>query len=235
MNFDAISKMSEQYLTSMYQKNKTQTAVGSIGFYSALSTKATEKTEGMSFKEMLKSKYPKAYYNVMDTSKIDAALWGRTDYPFDKYFKEPADQSVLDWKPTGPQPPMLDPKVQAKIGSTLGKTAIVIPPELEEKMNEDPELAKKVMERIDNFIGKYYRPGANQGFLITFDENGEINHSCITSESFSVSSSEYKDAQRARREKRAQYERIAEAHTMEQKLLQKKLLAAYEAMRFFGM
>lgn len=44
--------------------------------------------------------------------------------------------------------------MQAKIGSTLGKKAIVVPPALEEKMKNDPELAQKVMKKVESFIAE---------------------------------------------------------------------------------
>ena len=251
MDFGVTSKMGEYYLANHYQKNKAALAADSTGFLSAISAKEAERTEGMSFEEMLKSKYPGAYYNVMDTSKIDSGLWGRNDYPWNAYFKEPADESVLSWKPSGPQPDMQSPEVHAKMNSMLGKVAIVIPPELEEKMKNDPELAKKVMDRIDNFIltNEASQPGTLKGYVMTFDENGEMNHACVVGEGrFTVSSSEFVEARKAREAKHAEYERIAEENALRRKLLQEAIdyryyqssivkeaaSAAYGANSFFG-
>ena len=147
MDFGVTGKLGGYYLVEQYQKNAAGKSEG-VSFAELAATKAAGKTENVSFKEMLESKYPGAYYNVMDTSKIDSSLWGRNDYPWDKYFSNNADASVLDWKPSGAEPAMLDPKVQAKINSTIGKKAIVVPPELEEKMKNDPELAKSVMAKV---------------------------------------------------------------------------------------
>lgn len=125
MDFGVTSKTNE-YLVNLYQKNKAAGAADSTSFLSAISAKAAEKTDGVSFEEMLKSKYPGAYYNVMDTSKIDRGLWGRNDYPWDAYFSEPADGSVLNWTPSGPEPNMQSPEVQAKINSMAGKMSIFV-------------------------------------------------------------------------------------------------------------
>ncbi len=125
-----------------------------IGLANIKSTAAKSDVSGMSFKDMWQARYPGAYYNVMDTSRIDGSLWGRNDYPWDKYFSNNADDSVLDWKPSGAEPAMLDSKVQAKINSTIGKKAIVVPPELEEKMKNAPELAKSVMAKVEGFIAE---------------------------------------------------------------------------------
>ena len=82
MDFGITNKTNE-YLANLYQKNKTAGTAGNTSFLSAISAKAAEKTESVSFEEILKSKYPGAYYNVMDTSKINRGLWGRNDYPWD--------------------------------------------------------------------------------------------------------------------------------------------------------
>ncbi|MCH5251952.1 MAG: hypothetical protein J1F22_03160 [Lachnospiraceae bacterium] len=223
MDFGVTSKMAEYYLTNRYQKNKATEAADGTGFLNAISAKAAEKTEGMSFGEMLKSIYPGAYYNVMDTSKIDDALWGRQDYPWDAYFSEPADESVLNWAPSGPEPDMQSPEVHAKINSMVGKVAVVIPPELEEKMKNNPELAKKVMVRIEKFIltNEASAPDTRKGYVMTFDKNGEMNHACVVGEGrFTVSSSEFIEERKKREARRAEYERIAEKHAMNRKLQQ---------------
>lgn len=234
-------------LADAYQyANRTQkTGTGrGVSFAELAATKASgqESVEGMSFKDMWQTRFPGAYYNVMDTSKIDGSLWGRNDYPWDKYFSNNADDSVLDWKPSGAEPAMPDSKVQAKINSTIGKKAIVVPPELEEKMKNDPELAKSVMAKVEGFIAEQdiMNPNPRKGYLIALDENGDIAHACVTSEKMSVSSAEFIEARKAREEKHAEYERLAEEAALKRKLLAQETdrryyqskavsIAAYEA------
>ena len=223
MDFGVTGKLGGYYLAEQYRKNAAAGKSESVSFAELAATKAAEKTEGVSFEEMLKSKYSGVYYNVMDTSKIDGGLWGRNDYPWDAYFSEPADKSVLNWTPSGTEPDMQSPAVHAKMNSMLGKIAVVIPPELEEKMKNNPELVQKVMERVDDFLITNSTPGENEGFLMTFDENGEINHACVVGElKFTVSSSEFADARRAREAKHAEYERIAEESALKRKLLEQE-------------
>ena len=226
MDFGVTSKLWEygigSHTSAMTEKNIDRS------FAEIAAAKAAEKTEGVSFKEMLKSKYLGAYYNVMDTSKIDRGLWGRNDYPWDAYFSEPADESVLGWTPSGPEPDMQSPEVHAKLNSMVGKIAIVIPPELEEKMKNEPELAKKVMERVDNFLLTNSTSGLNEGFLMTFDENGEINHACVVGEGrFTVSSSEFVEARKAREAKHAEYEKLAEESALKRKMLEQEIEERY--------
>ena len=241
MDFGLTNKLGEYYLTQQYQKNVTEGKSSGVSFAALASTKAAEKTESVSFKEILKSKYRGAYYNVMDTSKIDGGLWGRNDYPWDAYFSESADKSVLNWTPSGAEPDMQSPAVRAKMNSMLGKIAVVIPPELEEKMKNNPELAQKVMEQVDNFLLSNSTPGENEGFLMTFDENGEINHACVVGEGkITVSSSEFVEARKAREAKHAEYEKLAEESALKRKMLAQETdrryyqskavsIAAYEA------
>ena len=243
MDFGVTGNLGGYYLAEQYRKNAASGTSGGVSFAELAAAKSAGKTEGVnvSFEEMLKSKYPGAYYNVMDTSKIDGGLWGRNDYPWDAYFSEPADASVLGWTPSGAEPDMQSPEVHAKLNSMVGKIAIVIPLELEEKMKNDPELAKKVMERVDNFLATNSTPGLNEGFLMTFDENGEINHACVVGEGrFTVSSSEFVEARKAREAKHAEYERLAEESALKRKMLAQEVdrrfyqskavsAAAYEA------
>ncbi len=214
-------------------RNSKTTAGNIMTFKEKLSN--TKKVS--SFEDMWKSKFPEAYYNVMDTSKIDSSLWRRNDYPWEKYFTNNIDKSVLNWKPSDYEPSMSDTKVQARIRSTIGKKSIVLPPVLEEKMKNDPQLAQEVIERVEHFIltqdltvihHKGYYPNPLKGYLIALDENGKIAHSCVTSESISISSDEYIK----RREKQYQFdieqEKNAEKkdkymHILEENALKKSL------------
>ena len=226
MNLGLSNLSNNHYLNYMSQQSKVTEQNNSVGFNGILSTKAAEKTAKTecSFKDMWQSRYPGAYNNVMDTAKNDNSLWGRNDYPWEKYFTNNADESVLDWKPSGAEPKMSDPKVQARISSTIGKKAIVVPPVLEEKMKSDPELAKKVMVGVENFIATQNaaNPNPRKGFLIALDENGEIAHACVTSEKMTVSSSDMVEAYERRKERHDEYERMAEENVLKRKLLEKQ-------------
>ena len=224
MDFGVTGKLGGYYLAEQYRKNAAGKS-GGVSFAELAAAKAAEQSDvsGMSFKDMWQARFPGAYYNVMDTSKIDGSLWGRNDYPWDKYFSNNADDSVLNWKPSGAEPDMQSPAVRAKMNAMLGKIAVVIPPELEEKMKNNTELAQKVMERVDSFLLANSTPGENEGFLMTFDENGEINHACVVGElKFTVSSSEFVEARRAREAKHAEYERLAEEAALKRRLMEQE-------------
>ncbi len=226
MDYAVTGKLGGCYLAEQYRKNASPDKNGGVSFAELAAAKAVGRSDvsGMSFKDMWQARFPGAYYNVMDTSKIDGSLWGRNDYPWDKYFSSHADDSVLDWKPSGAEPAMLDPKVQAKINSTIGKKAIVVPPELEEKMKNDPELAKSVMAKVEGFIAEQdiMNPNPRKGYLIALDENGDIAHACVTSEKMSVSSAEFIEARKAREAKHAEYEKMAEQAALKRRLMEQE-------------
>ena len=231
MDFGVTGKLGGYYLAEQYRKNAAADKNGGVSFAELAAAKAVGRSDvsGMSFKDMWQARFPGAYYNVMDTSKIDGSLWGRNDYPWDKYFSNHADDSVLDWKPSGAEPAMLDPKVQAKINSTIGKKAIVVPPELEEKMKNDPVLAKGVMAKVEGFIAEQdiMNPNPRKGYLIALDENGNIAHACVTSEKMSVSSAEFIEARKAREEKHDEYERLAEESALKRKRMEQEIDERY--------
>ena len=168
----------------------------------------------LSFEDTLKAKYPGAKYHVMDASKISQGTWERNDFPFEKFFEDDIDESVLNWTPTGKNPDMVDSCVQARLDSTLGGKAIVVPPELEEKMKNNPELAQKVMDKVDSFIANHpTRPGRVLSYLIALDENGDIAHFRVTGGGGHISGpseeelKQFEEEQKAKREKKAKQER----------------------------
>ncbi len=195
MDFGVIGKLGGYYLAEQYQKNVVPDKNRGVSFAKLAVKKET--AAGISFKDMWQTRFPRAYYSVMDTSKIDDFLWGRNDYPWDKYFNNNVDDSVLDWKPSGAEPTMLDSKVQAKT-----------------------DLAKSVMAKVEGFIVKQdiMNPNPRKGYLIALDENGDIAHACVTSEKMSMSSAEFIEVHKARKERHAEYERFAEEVDLKRKL-----------------
>lgn len=218
MSLGLLKITDNSYLNYITQQNRAGNTSSSVGFTNVLSTKeleSTSKTE-MNFEEMWKAKFPGAYYHVMDASKIDQGLWERNDFPFEKFFQDEVDESILEWQPINKEPKMTDSSVQNRLNSTLGQKSIIVPPELEKKMKNDPELAKKVMANVENFIATYpTRPGRICSYLISLDENGEIAHFRVTGGGGLSGPSEeevrqFKAEQKEKQEKAEEYRRILE-------------------------
>jgi len=231
MDFEVTGKLGGYYLTEQYRKNAAIGRSGSVGFAKLAAAKAVgqnNSVSGMGFKDMWQAKFPGAYYHVMNGSAISQGAWDRNDFPFEKFFLNNLDESILNWTPSGAEPTANSPEVQSRWSSTAGKKAVIVPPALEEKMQNDPEFAKETMAKVENFIDTYNTyPGCS--YLIELDENGEISKYRVTSPGrITVSSSEFATARKAREAKHAEYERLAE-----ESVLKRKMLAQETDRRFY--
>lgn len=128
------------------------------------------------FEGALTARFPGLKYHVMDTSGISASAWERNDYPFEQFFADEVDESVLSWKPSTREPSMLDSGVQARLNAARGKYAVIVPPKLEAKLEEDPSLAQTLMDRISALMMQQDPYGSIESFNIAFDEEGNISN-----------------------------------------------------------
>lgn len=202
-----------QYITQNRNRHTEAT-----GFANALNSAATmDRTTNAkaSFEDIWKSTFPGAKYHVMDASKISQGLWERNDFPFEKFFDDEVDDSILDWKPSGQEPAMSDSQVQARLNSTLGEKSIIVPTVLEEKMKDNPDLVKNVMDKVEDFISNHpTRPGRICSYLISLDENGNIAHFRVTGGGGNISGPskeelrQFEAEQKAKREKQIMWEKL---------------------------
>lgn len=228
MDFGLTGKLNEYYLGNIYQQSKAASKGEGVSFQDIISAKAAEKASGrtnvtgMSFKDMWQARFPGGKYHVFDASKIPMGVWCRNDFPVEKFFQDEVDESVLDWKPTGTEPDMADASVQRRLDSVLGQYVINVPPELEEKMKNNPAIAKKIMKNIDELFAwnGHPVPGRINGGVICLDENGEVARWNLISGGGGItqSSSEMVEAYYRRMEKRAEYEKAVEKNVIKRKL-----------------
>lgn len=154
--------------------DKLQEAKGVVDVNNAQETAGTEK---VSLESMLKAKYPNIVYNVGDGTS--SAWRTRNDYPFEAVFQEGerAIETIENWKPTG-----TNPKNQRYVPVAPNSKAVMIHPKAQERMENDPEFAKEVMERIeswfefDNARNEAISPGCTIGMsqAVVIGEDGEI-------------------------------------------------------------
>ena len=152
------------------------------------------------FEEMFQSTLEKyfvqsgqIFYHVFDASSISRENWTHNDFPYEKFLQKNVDESVLNWKPTRNNPSQLNSEVQRKLNATLGKNAVVIPPELEEKLQTDSALRKKVITNIEKILAfhtqppKFKMPGVKEygkkilGSVIILNSEGEVENCTVTS------------------------------------------------------
>lgn len=171
MNVNALNQV---LLNSKYTIKKNSNVLGN---FSETLDAAMGTQETSTLHDKLNRRYPGIKYHVLDTSKIKQNIWQRNDYPFESFFEDEIDASILDWKPTSPEPSMLSANVQARLNAARGKFAIIIPPELEEKLDNQPELAQNIMDKISKLIVEQDSvPSCIDSFNITLDKEGNITH-----------------------------------------------------------
>lgn len=143
----------------------------------AAKTEETAGTEKVSLESMLKAKYPNLVYNVGDATS--SAWRTRNDYPFEALFQESEKsvERIENWSPMG-----ANPKNQRYIPIAPGSKAVMIHPKAQERMENNPEFAQEVMERIESWWAydiarnEAISPGCTVGMsqVIAIGKDGEI-------------------------------------------------------------
>ena len=248
MDFGVTGKLGGYYLAEQYRKNAAVDKNGGVSFAELAAAKAAGQSEvsGMSFKDMWQARFPGAYYHTADASNIPQGVWERNDFPFEKFFCNDLDESAVNWKPNGANPAMDSSGVQSRLHSIAGQKSIVVPPELEEKMKNDPALAKQVMAKVESFIATNQVPGRICSHLIVLDENGEIARFRASSHGGNITGPteeemrQFEAEQAAKKKRREEYARLNEESALKRKMLAQETdrryyqskavsVAAYEA------
>lgn len=177
MDFGLTNKVNEFVWGNLFQQNHVTEKTDNTSFSSVLAAIRADNINNQNLEDMLKAQYPELKYHVLDTSKINSSLWQRNDFPFEKFYEKELDETVLDWKPSGANPSMLSPQVQARLNSVSGMYSVIVPPALEEKLNNDPELSQSIMNKISAFLKEQDTvPSSIESFTITLDEDGNISN-----------------------------------------------------------
>ena len=153
-------------------------------------TETVSQTEAVSLESMLKAKYPSLVYHVFDAS---SGYWRtRNDYPHYLLYQEgdKAKETLENWKPSGPNPfygsidgQFIAPKEIRALGNVPpGSKAVVIHPKVQERMEQEPEYAKEIFQRIDTWFAfdiarnEAIRPGCtgDMAQAVAIGEDGSI-------------------------------------------------------------
>ncbi len=153
-------------------------------------TETVSQTEAVSLESMLKAKYPRLVYHVFDAS---SGYWRtRNDYPHYLLYQEgdKAKETLENWKPSGPNPfygsidgQFIAPKEIRALGNVPpGSKAVVIHPKVQERMEQEPEYAKEIFQRIDTWFAfdiarnEAIRPGCtgDMAQAVAIGEDGSI-------------------------------------------------------------
>lgn len=97
---------------------------------------------------MLRQTHPQLAYHVFDATSSN---WKRNDYPHYLLYQQNVDTSRIEnWQPSGPEPDqMYCANTKGFSAVPYGSVAVVIHPAAQAKIDEDPEFARQVYERIE--------------------------------------------------------------------------------------
>ncbi|EOS74827.1 hypothetical protein C819_02876 [Lachnospiraceae bacterium 10-1] len=230
MDFGVTGKLGGYYLAEQYRKNAAADKNGGVSLAELAAAKAAGQSDvsGMSFKDMWQARFPGAYYHMADASNIPQGVWERNDFPFEKFFRNDLNESAVNWKPNGANPAMDSSGVQSRLHSIAGQKSIVVPPELEEKMKNDPALAKQVMAKVESFIATNQVPGRICSHLIVLDENGEIARFRASSHGGNITGPteeemrQFEAEQAAKRKRREEYAWLNEESALKRRLMEQE-------------
>lgn len=232
MDFGVTSKLWEYGIGSRTSAMTERSVDGSFAEIAA--AKAAEKVAGqgnitgVSFKDMWQARFPGAYYHTMDASNIPQGVWERNDFPFEKFFQNDVEESVLNWNPNGANPAMDSSGVQSRLHSISGQKSIVVPPELEEKMKSNSALARQVMAKVESFIATNQVPGRICSHLIVLDENGEIarfrasSHGGNFTGPTEAEMRQFEAEQAAKKKRHEKYAKLNEESALKRKMLEQE-------------
>lgn len=189
------------------------------------------------------------------TGNVQQGLWERNDFPFDKYFDNSTTVDELNnWRPTGENPKMSDSVSQRRM-QAVGpmKISIVIPEKLQEKMDADPEYARKIYAKVAKWKTDYDRwnsaavaslgPRAQEivakpwetSYCLVLDEEGKVKQSCVFGATggklIGLSEEEvrqFKAEQAAKKKKREEYARLNEEAALKRWLMEQEADERYD-------
>ena len=210
-------------------------------------TESVEATKAPSLETMLKAKYPNIHYHVFDAS---SSYWKtRNDYPHYLLYQsgDAAKETLENWEPSGENPfygskdgKFIAPKEIHALGNVPpGSKAVVIHPDVQARMEREPEYAKEIYAKIDAWFAfdaarnEAVMPGSSVGLsqAVAIGADGNICNACASRSggTFSKSGDEMVQAYRLRMAKRADFMRWLAQEHLEEKIDEDAIAAAEEA------
>lgn len=225
------------FITQLQNKAETsETQISAYAGYIANISRAysTGKPNATNFEDAFPMYDVVTHVGNTDVSSVN---WQRNDFPFWKYFDKNASADCLNnWQPKGPNPPLTDANIQRNLGSIgIGKMAILIPEELQAKMDADEEYAREIMAKVQKWKEDYDRRDnalaasygydvaeyqAGKNYCLQLDENGDVVNATVSGSGGRItqSSDEMVKAYYARKKKQAEYKRIAQENAVRREL-----------------
>jgi hypothetical protein len=172
-----------------YVQSINNSSVPISDFKKVLNTVASqqsEKTENfVSAEQSLKEIYPGLKYQVLDASQF--TYFNRLDFPTSKLYSDIIDETTINqlktWKPKTRTSNGFEPWVQTELEKIpIGAHVVLINPNVQKKMEQDTDYAKKITEKIQKYFDDDIRLNAaidpesvkSMSQLVSITEDGEI-------------------------------------------------------------
>ncbi len=193
---ERISKITDKAAASAFQSAYAKKMTDSMDYISNISRAySTGKVGATNFEDAF------LRYEVIThvgNANIASGNWQRNDFPFWKYFdKNTSADALNNWKPEGANPPQTRGDLQRNYSSVgSGRIAILIPESLQQKMDADPDYARQIItklqewkedyDRWDNTVAASYGYNvaeyqAGKSYVFDLDENGDVRNCTVTS------------------------------------------------------
>ena len=172
---DATSRMYNALIGAMINQANSSTGISrnvsnNVSFGDILA--AVQNKDTVSAQDMFSAAFQD--YNVKVKSgdcSVSSSNWERKDFPAWKYFQDDTGADCLNtWKARGAQPTGAEASIQSalsKIG--YGQMAVIIPDELREKMEADPQYAWEIAEKVQKYKEDYDRK--DNALAVSYGEN----------------------------------------------------------------
>lgn len=184
-------------------------------------------------------------------ANISKANWQRNDFPFWKYYEKNTSADALnDWQPSGANPPQTRADLQRNYSSIgPGRIAILVPESLQAKMDADPDYARKIMAKVqewkadydlwDNTVAAGYgmnvaEQQACKSYVFDLDEEGNVRNCTVTGGGGRITGPteeerrQFEAEQEAKRKRHVKYIRIMEESAEKRRLQEKENLRRYQ-------
>ena len=237
------------FLDYMRQATETGSSSELIGIEEISKAYSVGKPEAINFADAF------IRYDVtthVGKADITDSNWQRNDFPIWKYFEKGASADCLNgWKPSGPNPPQSDSRVQRGLSSIgPGKMSVIIPDALQKKMDADPEYAKEIMRKVQKWKTDYdnwdnatalslgmnvAEHQASKNYLINLDEDGNVKQYAVSGGGGRITGPskeeqrKFEEEQKAKREKRIKQER--ENREYSRKIAEQQRIFEQESLR----
>ena len=193
---ERLSKITDQNAANAFRAAYAKKMAGSTDYISSISKAFNTGRPGAS---NFADAFPQ--YEVIThvgNPNVSSANWQRNDFPFWRYFQKNTGADALnDWKPSGANPPQTRADLQSGYSSVgSGRIAVLVPESLQKKMDADPDYARQIMaklqewkedyDRWDNtvaasFGGNVAEHQASKSYVFQLDEEGNVKNCTVTS------------------------------------------------------